>query len=311
MTDKLPQNLRALFAPRPPLRFLPAHDHTPEDRHTARISGVAQFLPYLNEKAEVARKSDAGELAKDDADFEPPPTVSELEKRDNEIREKQEQQKWLTTEGVKKLYQPAEDAQVRGDPFKTLFISRLSYDVDTKDLEREFSRYGPIERIRIVADNGEKWKELKERGVDMKKVSKKKKQGASRGYAFIVFEREDDMKGLCINALIWINLADRSNSCLQRDRRSVDKRSPHPCRRRTRSYSVWLEATTLRWRAGRATLHQDCAPSRRVWFRPTRWSWTIPWGLPWWIQRRRRVPRRSWWWVQRRSWRHRILQWRA
>lgn len=198
MTDKLPQNLRALFAPRPPLRFLPAHDHATETRHTARISGVAQFLPALAEKAEVARKSDAGELTKDDAGFEPPPTLSELEKGDNEAREKQEKQNWLISEGAKALYKPAEDAQVRGNAYHTLFISRLSYDVETKDLEREFSRYGAIERIRIVVDSGDKWQEMKERGVDMKKVSKKRKQGASRGYAFIVFENEADMRGVCI-----------------------------------------------------------------------------------------------------------------
>ena len=53
----------------------------------------------------------------------------------------------LLTEGVKD-YKPSEDPQVRGDAFKTLFVSRLSYDADQKDLEREFGRFGPIERVR-------------------------------------------------------------------------------------------------------------------------------------------------------------------
>jgi RNA recognition motif-containing protein len=43
----------------------------------------------------------------------------------------------------------AEDPQVRGDPFKTLFVARLSYDVKESDLEREFGRFGPIERVRV------------------------------------------------------------------------------------------------------------------------------------------------------------------
>ncbi len=40
-----------------------------------------------------------------------------------------------------------EDANIRGDAFKTLFVARLSYDTTEKDLEREFGRFGPIERV--------------------------------------------------------------------------------------------------------------------------------------------------------------------
>ena len=43
---------------------------------------------------------------------------------------------------------PHEDPNVVGDPLKTLFVSRLSYNTEVKDLEREFGRYGPIERVR-------------------------------------------------------------------------------------------------------------------------------------------------------------------
>lgn len=41
---------------------------------------------------------------------------------------------------------------VQGDPFRTLFVSRLSYDVTDKKLRREFEEYGPIKRARIVTD---------------------------------------------------------------------------------------------------------------------------------------------------------------
>ena len=44
---------------------------------------------------------------------------------------------------------PNNDPQVRGDPYRTLFVSRLSYDVKESDLEREFGRFGPIERVRF------------------------------------------------------------------------------------------------------------------------------------------------------------------
>jgi RNA recognition motif-containing protein len=45
---------------------------------------------------------------------------------------------------------PTQDPKIDGDPLKTLFLARLSYDITEKDLEQEFSRYGPIEKARFV-----------------------------------------------------------------------------------------------------------------------------------------------------------------
>lgn len=47
-----------------------------------------------------------------------------------------------------------DDPQVRGDAFKTLFVARLSYDTTEKDLEREFGRFGPIERVCLTSHVG-------------------------------------------------------------------------------------------------------------------------------------------------------------
>jgi U1 small nuclear ribonucleoprotein len=44
---------------------------------------------------------------------------------------------------------PEKDPQARGDPYRTLFVARLSYDVKEADLEREFGRFGPIERVQL------------------------------------------------------------------------------------------------------------------------------------------------------------------
>lgn len=46
---------------------------------------------------------------------------------------------------------PTKDTQARGDPFRTLFIARLSYDVKESDLEREFGRFGPVERVILLS----------------------------------------------------------------------------------------------------------------------------------------------------------------
>ena len=41
---------------------------------------------------------------------------------------------------------------LQGDPFKTLFVGRLSFDVTERKLRREFEEYGPIKSIRLVHD---------------------------------------------------------------------------------------------------------------------------------------------------------------
>ena len=73
MTDKLPPQLLALFAARPPLRFLEHPDYAPEKRKTATVSGVAAFLPELQKYKETD-------------DYKP--TESWLQARDRKIREK-------------------------------------------------------------------------------------------------------------------------------------------------------------------------------------------------------------------------------
>lgn len=86
MTDKLPPNLLALFAPRPPLRFLPAIDHPPEERKTATPSGVAEFLPAIKAYEE---------------EYEYKPTESWLEAKDRKQLEKKAALEKFYEEGPK------------------------------------------------------------------------------------------------------------------------------------------------------------------------------------------------------------------
>jgi U1 small nuclear ribonucleoprotein len=41
---------------------------------------------------------------------------------------------------------------LQGDPFKTLFVARVSYDATEKKLKREFEEYGPVKRVRLVTE---------------------------------------------------------------------------------------------------------------------------------------------------------------
>ncbi|KAL6248279.1 hypothetical protein RBB50_004534 [Rhinocladiella similis] len=174
MTDKLPPNLLALFQPRPPLRYIAPQDTAPEERavKTSQLSGIAAFLPQFQDY-------------KDTDEYHP--TESWLQQRD---RKRLEKQKWLEQMKNENFqgFKPSEDPKIKGDAEKTLFVSRLSYDVKESDLEREFGRFGPIERIRIVKDE-----------------TNPKPKKPHRGYAFIVYEREKDMRGNSLRAIVTLS----------------------------------------------------------------------------------------------------------
>lgn len=226
MTDKLPPNLLALFQPRPPVKYLPPQDSAPEERakKTSQISGLAAFLPQLQEYKQTD-------------DYEP--TESWLQKRDRRRIEKREQAAAMQTDDFKG-FKPEDDPKVKGDAFKTLFVGRLAYDVKESDLEREFSRFGPIERIRIVKDE----------------YSDKPKK-PSRGYAFIVFEREKDLKGnaphsplplTSRNGKVDCKLTHSLNhfSCIQGSRNPTNQRSKMRCRCRKRTIRTRMETEKIR-----------------------------------------------------------------
>lgn len=81
MTDKLPENLRYLFQPRPAIKFLPPADFAPEDRRSHHIDGLAAFLPALKETPTTYNA-----------------TESWLQRKDRERIEKEEARHRLYTE---------------------------------------------------------------------------------------------------------------------------------------------------------------------------------------------------------------------
>jgi U1 small nuclear ribonucleoprotein len=77
-------------------------------------------------------------------------------------------------------------------------VARLSYDATEQDLESEFGRFGPIERVGRLGTcvlsllTGSQIRIVVDTHQDEKPNKKKKKH---RGYAFVVYEREKDMRG--------------------------------------------------------------------------------------------------------------------
>ncbi|CBQ69729.1 related to SNP1-U1 small nuclear ribonucleoprotein [Sporisorium reilianum SRZ2] len=180
MTHLLPPSLIRLFAPRPPLEYVaplrydPSPSSAPRSKDPSQptvrapLTGVAATLERIKQDA-----ADRGESTDDIAQLTSSSsyTLSRATLREIEL-EARRAAKAATKQRGLETYAPASNAAATPDAYKTLFLARLSYDVTEKDLHREFDMYGPIETIRLVRD----------------------RNGKSRGYAFIAYERERDMK---------------------------------------------------------------------------------------------------------------------
>ncbi|KAL7421716.1 hypothetical protein Q5752_003487 [Cryptotrichosporon argae] len=215
MSSQLPPNLLRLFAPRPPLPYLEPLTKDERVRGPDKLTGITALVQRLRSEAEddeyrQGMGAEAGDPAGRDVKMEDAIGASEAkangaaaaktedtakakakgngkgkERKDEvsakgvigqeavkmrrELRKKRQEQ---YKKDVEKNWDPNHDPEISGDPYKTLFISKLSSKTTEADLMREFEVYGNIERIRIVRD-------------------RKKK---SKAYAFVVYERERDMK---------------------------------------------------------------------------------------------------------------------
>ncbi|KAF6757085.1 U1 snRNP 70K protein [Ephemerocybe angulata] len=170
-THLLPPNLLKLFAPRPPLPYARPVDRDIDRIRDKAVSGVADILRRLKDEDTDHLFNAAANDENMEEGEEPVFTLAEETKRQIR-REERKAKKADDFRVAKDSYKPSDDPEAVGDPYKTLFISRLHKSATETDLRREFEGYGTIERVRIVRD----------------------KKGRSRGYAFIVYERERDMK---------------------------------------------------------------------------------------------------------------------
>ncbi|KAG9047349.1 hypothetical protein FS837_002510 [Tulasnella sp. UAMH 9824] len=170
MTHLLPPNLLKLFSPRPPLPYVRPLGHPSNHVGEKKLTGVAAIL------AEIKEQNQNNVIASGKGEEEgetPEETFTYVEETKRQIyREDKKKKMEAAFIAAKDNYKPQDDPQAVGDPYKTLFISKLSKRATEADLRREFEQYGVIEKIRIVKD----------------------KKGRSRGYAFVVYDREKDMK---------------------------------------------------------------------------------------------------------------------
>lgn len=152
----LTPNLLKLFEPRPPLEYKPP----PEKRKCPPYTGMAQYVNLFAEPG--------------DPEYAPPvPEVETPAQRRARIHKLRLEKGAAKAAEELEKYDPQNDPSATGDPYKTLFVARLSYETSESRLKREFETYGPIKRVKMVYD---------------------KETNKPRGYAFIEYAHTRDMK---------------------------------------------------------------------------------------------------------------------
>ncbi|CCF60705.1 hypothetical protein KAFR_0L00970 [Kazachstania africana CBS 2517] len=135
--SKFPSDVTRLFKPNPPLPYKRPSDYPEEQRRTnPNITPVSNYLAqltdYINEYSDGTpnKHLEAYEEIRTSQ-------LQNLEYLHNEL------QKW----------DPMNDVNSQNtDPYKTIFIGRLPYNVTEIELQKIFIKFGEIEKIRIVKD---------------------------------------------------------------------------------------------------------------------------------------------------------------
>lgn len=159
----MPPEIRSTFMPNPPLEPVPPVTYRRKQQWTAVSDVLTQLLaikskPSSNEKDGALAKTVAGQ------------SISEQRKQQKMEQHQRDLQPLIAA------YR--DDQRTRKGEFKgmncynTLFVGRLAYEVTERKLLREMEAFGPVKDIRIV----------------------KREDDQSRGYAFVEYEHEEDMK---------------------------------------------------------------------------------------------------------------------
>ncbi|KAK0418766.1 hypothetical protein QR680_013763 [Steinernema hermaphroditum] len=155
MTQFLPENLLALFAPRPPLEFKFPVDELIVDRKRPPMDGLAAYVQHFEEASATPAKAKV---------------ETKEERKIRKRQDKQELMAYKIEQGIA-LWNANENSNATTDPYRTLFVGRISYETTESKLRREFEVYGKISKIVMVQD----------------------KEGKPRGYAFIEYSHKSEM----------------------------------------------------------------------------------------------------------------------
>ena len=151
----MPPHIRATFMPNPPLQQIPPL----RNRRKHPILGVMDYLKHFETDEPKERIIQ--------------PTPKSLKEAKLKRKEKEHAQHLEPLVNEYRNEQRDCGGEYRGmNCYNTLFVGRLAYEVTERKLLRELETFGPVKDIKIV----------------------RSKDGKSRGYGFVEYENEEDMK---------------------------------------------------------------------------------------------------------------------
>lgn len=132
-----------------------AYERPVLQRHARPTALMSQYVPMFETETPPARD-----------------VIESLqEQRKRKIEERRISHEIAIAEAIQE-YRPSEDLSLDSDPYKTLFVGRLAYETTERTLRRVFEEWGNVRSVKIIQG----------------------KDGTSRGYAFVEFEHERDLK---------------------------------------------------------------------------------------------------------------------
>ena len=156
---ELPPHINILFRARPPLRFL----NYPFKGIHRNYTGIFD-CDEKNNNINILDKFEK----------EPPKIEKKLPKqviKVIEIIKSIEREKEKNKERIKN-WNPKQNSKATSNPYKTLFVYKLSKNVDENLLKYEFEEFGTIKEVKIIRN----------------------RKGENKGYGFIEFERTKDFR---------------------------------------------------------------------------------------------------------------------
>eukprot|EP00553_Chaetoceros_curvisetus_P003320 CAMPEP_0204620950 /NCGR_PEP_ID=MMETSP0717-20131115/6828_1 /ASSEMBLY_ACC=CAM_ASM_000666 /TAXON_ID=230516 /ORGANISM="Chaetoceros curvisetus" /LENGTH=379 /DNA_ID=CAMNT_0051635263 /DNA_START=23 /DNA_END=1162 /DNA_ORIENTATION=+ len=173
----MPPHIRATFMPDPPLHHLP-----PPKRKRPKIYADDNNGKPL--KGGVGLTGVAAYMAQFERGPAPKRTIQNTPKAAKAAKAKKREEKWKVEhapilEEYRKEQRECAGEFMNMNCYNTLFVGRLAYEVTERKLLREFEAFGPVKDVKLVT---------------VKNSDDPEKEGKSRGYAFVEFEQEDDMK---------------------------------------------------------------------------------------------------------------------
>jgi U1 small nuclear ribonucleoprotein 70kDa len=155
----MPPEIRSTFMPNPPLQPIASQSY----RRRNKWTGVAQYMVHL-EKTEPPERILL-------------PTPKSMKEQRKKSKLELHQNALLPLIHQFRIEQKESGGEYKNmNCYNTLFVGRLAYDMTERKLLREMESFGPVKDIHII-----------KKQIDSDTVK-------SRGYAFVEYEHDEDMK---------------------------------------------------------------------------------------------------------------------